>query len=119
MFKHEKHYKILILICAKFLGIDKALQTIQCELVNNTSKINKRSKKESTKLKEVPVYPTYSEEQKQLYKDRRLDNLNTEKQAKLEILSQNRKDLQMKVDMIKETIEKVFDKFYKQSIAII
>ena len=36
--------------------------------------------------------PTYSEEQRQLYKDR-LDNLNTEKHARLEIRSQNRKDL--------------------------
>ena len=38
----------------EFLGIDNALQTIQCELINNTSKlteINERIKKESKKLK--------------------------------------------------------------------
>ena len=38
----------------EFLGIDNALQTIQRELINNTSKlteINKRIKKESKKLK--------------------------------------------------------------------
>ena len=53
--------------------------------------------------------PTYSEEQGQLYKDR-LDDLNAEKQARLETLSQNRKDLQTQVARIKQTIEKVLDK---------
>ena len=40
--------------------------------------------------------PTYSDEQRQFYKDR-LDNLNAEKQVRLEILSQNQKDLQTQV----------------------
>ena len=53
--------------------------------------------------------PTYSEEQRQRYKDR-LDDLNTEKQARLEILLQNRKDLQMQVARIKKTLKKAFDK---------
>ena len=53
--------------------------------------------------------PTYSDEQRQLYKDR-LDDLNTEKQARLEIVSQNRKDLQTQVARIKQTIQKVLDK---------
>ena len=35
--------------------------------------------------------------------------MNTEKQARIEILSQNRKDLQTQVAMIKQTIEKVYD----------
>ena len=51
----------------KSLGIDKALQTIQGELVNNTSKlteINERVKRESKKLKEVENDSTYSEEQR-------------------------------------------------------
>ena len=39
----------------------------------------------------------------------KIDNLNTEKQKRLEILSQNRKDLQMKVSRIKQTLEKVLD----------
>ena len=75
----------------EFLGIDKSLQTIQGELINNTSKlteINKHIKRDTKKLKEVEDDPTYSNEQRQLYRDR-LDNLNTEKQARLEILSQN------------------------------
>ena len=52
---------------------------------------------------------TYSEEKTLLHKDR-LDDLNIEKQAKLEILSQNRKDLQTQVARIKQTIEKALDK---------
>ena len=53
--------------------------------------------------------PTYFGEQRQLYNNR-LDDLNTEKQARLEILTQKRKDLQTQVLRIKQTIEKVLDK---------
>ena len=96
----------------EYLGIDKALQSIQGELLNNTSKlteINKRIKRDTKKLEEVENDPTYTDEQRQLYRDR-LDDLNTEKQARLEILLQNRKDLQTQVARIKQTIEKVLDK---------
>ena len=96
----------------EFLGIDKAVQSIQGELLNNTSKlteIDKRIKRDTKKLEEVENDPTYTDEQRQLYRDR-LDDLNTEKQARLEILSQNRKDLQTQVARIKQTIEKVLDK---------
>ena len=95
----------------EFLGIDKALQSIQGELLNNTSKlteINKRIKRDTKKLEKAENDPTYSDEQRQLYRDR-LDHLNTEKQARLEILSQNRKDLQTQVARIKQTLEKVLD----------
>ena len=44
-----------------------------------------------------------------MYKDR-LEDLNTEKQASQQILSQNRKDLQTQVARIKQTLEKVLDK---------
>ena len=95
----------------EFLGIDKALQSIQDELLNNTSKlteINKRFQRDNKKLEEVENDTTYTDEQRQLYRDS-LDDLNTEKQARLEILSQNRKDLQTQVARIKQTIEKVLD----------
>ena len=115
----------------EFLGIDKALQSIQGELLNNTSKlteINKRIKRDTKKLEEVENDPTYTDEQRQLYRDR-VDDLNTEKRARLEILSQNRKDLQTQVARIKQTIEKVLDQntslaerirtlFYQQGITI-
>ena len=77
----------------EFLGIHMVLQSMQGELLNNNSKlteINKRIKRDTKKLEEVENDPTYSDEQRQLYKVR-LDNLNAEKQARLEILSQNRK----------------------------
>ena len=95
----------------EFLGIDKALQSIQGELLNNTSKlteINKSIKKGTKKLEEVENGSTYTNKQRQLYRDR-LDELNTEKQARLEILSQNQKDLQTQVERIRQTIEKVLD----------
>ena len=47
----------------EFLGIDKALQSIQGELLNNTSKlteINKSIKRDTKKLEEVENDPTYS-----------------------------------------------------------
>ena len=65
----------------EFLGTDKALQSIQGELLNNTLKlteINKRIKRDTKKLEDVENDPTYSDEQRQLYKDR-LDDMNTEK----------------------------------------
>ena len=96
----------------EFLGIDKALQSIQGELLNNTSKlteINKSIERDTKKLKEVENDSTYTDEQRQLYKDR-LDHLNTEKKARLEMLSQNRKDLQTQVARIKQTRERVLDK---------
>ena len=96
----------------EFLGIDRTLQSIHGELLNNTCKqteINMRIQRDTKKLEEVENDPTYTDEQRQLYRDR-LDDLNTEKQARLEILSQNRKDLQTQVARIKQTIEKVLDK---------
>ena len=69
----------------EFLGIDKALQSIQGELLNNTSKlteINKRIKRDTKKFEEVENHTTYSDEQRQLHRDR-LDDLNTKKQARL------------------------------------
>ena len=96
------------------LGVDKALQTIEGELVNNITKlieINEPIKRDGKKLNKVEDDPTYSEEQRQLYKDR-LDELNIEKQARLEILLQNRKNLQMQVTRIKQTIEKVLIKIH-------
>ena len=96
----------------EFVGIDKALQSIQGELLNNTStltEINKRIQRDTKKLEKLENDSTYTDEQRKLYRDR-MDDLNTEKQARLEILSQNRKDLQTQVARIKQTIEKVLDK---------
>ena len=96
----------------EFLRINKALQRIQGELLNNTSKlteINKSIKRDTKKLEGVENDPTYSDEQRQLYRGRLDDDLNSKKQARLEILSQNRKDLQTQVARIKQTLEKVLN----------
>ena len=96
----------------EFLGIHKALQGIQGEFLNNMSKlteIDKRIKRDTKKLQKVENNPIYSDDQRQLYRDR-LDDLNTKKQARVEILSQNRKDLQTQAARIKQTLEKVLDK---------
>ena len=88
----------------EFSGIDKFLQGI-FGLLNNAlklTKINERINKERKKLKEVENDPTFSED--------RLYDLNMEKQARLEILSQNQKDLQTEAARIKQNLEKVFDK---------
>ena len=59
-------------------------------------------------MEEVEKDPTYSDKQRQLYMNR-LNDLNTEKRARLETLSQNRKDLQTQVARIRQTIEKLLD----------
>ena len=96
----------------EFLGISKALQSINEELHNNTAKLSeldKRIKRDTAKLKEIEDNPEgFSEEQKELYK-KRLQDLEDERQARLEFLSQNRKDLQIQVARIKQTIEKILD----------
>ena len=46
----------------EFLGVDKSLQSIQAELLNNTSKlteINKRIQKDTKKLEEIENDPTW------------------------------------------------------------
>ena len=65
MLRHEKQIKTPTLICASSLG-STALQSIQGELLNNTSKlteINKRIKRNTKKLEEVENDPTYTDEQ--------------------------------------------------------
>ena len=96
----------------EFLGISKALQSINGELRNNTAKLSeldKRIKRDTAKLKEIEDNPDgFSEEQKELYK-KRLQDLQEEQQGRLEFLSQNRKDLQTQVTRIKQAIEKILD----------
>ena len=68
-----------VLDMREFLGIDKTLQAIPGELLNNTSKlteINKRIQRDTKKLEKVENNPTYTDEQRQLHGDS-LDNLNT------------------------------------------
>ena len=66
--------------CENFLGIDMVLQNIQGELLNSTSKLTeivKRITRDTKMLEGVENDPTYTDDQRQLYRDR-LDDLNTE-----------------------------------------
>ena len=57
----------------EFLGINKALQSIPGVFLNSTSKlieIDKRIERDTKKLEEVENDPTYTDEQRQLYRDR-------------------------------------------------
>ena len=65
----------------EFLGIDKALQSIQGEFLNNMSKLtetDKRIGRDTKKLQKVENDFTYSNEQTLLYRDI-LHDLNIEK----------------------------------------
>ena len=94
----------------EFLSIAKALQSIQGELLNNSSKLTEIIQKlrDTKKLEEIENDLTYTNEQRELYRGK-LDDLNTEKKARLEILLQNWEDLQTQVARIRQTLEKVLD----------
>ena len=95
----------------EFLGIDKALRRVQGELINNTSKLSELDKKlacDREKLEEIKNDPSYSEELKNRIQER-IDNAETERDARLEVLSMNKKELQSQISRIKETITKILD----------
>ena len=86
----------------EFLGIDRTLQSIQGELLNNTSKltkIDKHIKRDTKKMEEVENEPGHTDEQ-------RRGDLNTKKQERLEILPQNWKDVQTQGARIRQTLKK-------------
>ena len=77
--------------------------------MSKLTEIDKRIKRDTKTLEEVENDSSYTDEQRQFQRDR-LGDLNTEKQARLELLSQNRKDLQIQAARIKQTLENVRDK---------
>ena len=95
----------------ELLGLDKALTRIKGELANNIAKLGELDthiKHEDQKLKDMLNDPSYSEEQAKEVRDR-LGDLKEERKARLELVSQNRKDLQSKIERIKHTVERVLD----------
>ena len=78
---------------------------------SNTSKlidIDRHIKEETKKLTEVEDFSAYSASQIKDFKNS-LENMRIEHQTMLEMLSQNRKDLELQVAKIKQTIENVLD----------
>ena len=95
----------------EFLGIDKALTRISGELTNNASKlteIDDHLKRERTKLYEIRDDPNYSEDLRDRIK-KRIADLKEERAMRLEITSQNRKELASQFSRIRQTVEKILD----------
>ena len=109
--QQEKQQLILTLICENSFGIDKALRRVQGEIVNNAAKLSELDKqldRDRGKLKEIKDDPSYSEELKERIRER-IENAETEQEARLEVLSMNKKELQSQVSRIKETLAEMLD----------
>ena len=95
----------------EFLGIDNALTRISGELANNVSKlteIDEHLKREHTKLDEIKDDPSYSENLRDRIK-KRITDLKEERATRLEIATQNRKELASQFSRIRQTVEKILD----------
>ena len=95
----------------ELMGLDKALQRIQTELTNNVAKlaeIDKRIKYEEDKLNEMQNQSQYTDEMKEVAR-KRIEDLKEERKVRLEIASQNKKELQTQVSRLKQTIYEVLD----------
>ena len=94
----------------EFEGIDKALTRIQGELANNAGKLTELDdhlKRERGKLAEIETSPDL-----QVHEERvkaKIADLKEERAARLELLSQNRKELASQFARIRQTVEKILD----------
>ena len=94
----------------EFLGIDKALTRIKGELENNVGKlteIDKHITREQKKLKEIEDSPDLREHEQRVRGV--IADLQEERSARLEIISQNRKELASQFSRIRQTVEKILD----------
>ena len=94
----------------EFDGIDKALTRIQGELANNAGKLTEidgHITREQGKLAEIETSPDL-----QVHEERvkaKIVELKEERAARLELLSQNRKELASQFSRIRQTVEKILD----------
>ena len=94
----------------EFEGLDKALTRIQGELANNAGKlteIDAHITREQKKLAEIKASPDL-----QVHEERvkaKITELTEERAARLELLSQNRKELASQFSRIRQTVEKILD----------
>ena len=92
----------------EFIGIDKALTRIKGELQNNASKLSKIDEHlKKDKLDEIKDNPEYDKQRKRI--KARIKDLKEERATRLEILSQNRKELASQFSRIRQTVEKILD----------
>ena len=95
----------------ELLGIDEALTRISGELTNNVSKltkIDKHLKREQKKLDEIKDDPSYAQDLRDRIK-KRMTDLKEERAVRLEITSQNRKELAFHFSRFQKTVEKILD----------
>ena len=95
----------------EMLGLDRALQRVQGELANNLGKltlIGDHIEREEQKLKDIKNDSSYTIEQKREI-EKRLERLKEEHSTRLELTSQNKRELQSQYARIWQTIEKVLD----------
>ena len=94
----------------EFLGIGKALTRIKGELENNASKLTNidehivREQKKLAEIRDSPDLQVHEERVKKIIAD-----LKKEKSARLEIVSQNRKELASQFSRIRQTVEKILN----------
>ena len=94
----------------EFDGIDKALTRIQGELANNAGKlteIDAHITREQGKLAEIETSPDLQVHEKRV--KAKIADLKEERAARLELLSQNRKELASQFSRIRQTVEKILD----------
>ena len=94
----------------EFLGIDKALTRIKGELVNNAGKlteIDAHLAREQGKLEKIEDSPDLQIHEKRV--KAKIADLKEERAARLELLSQNRKELASQFARIRQTVEKILD----------
>ena len=94
----------------EFDGIDKALTRIQGELANNAGKlteIDAHIAREQGKLAEIETSPDLQVHEKRV--KAKIADLKEERAARLELLSQNRKELASQFSRIRQTVEKILD----------
>ena len=77
-------------------------------MLTKLSELDKQLDRDRGKLEEIKDDPSYSEELKDRIRER-IDNAKTEREARLEVLLQNKKELQSQVSRIKETLAKILD----------
>ena len=94
----------------EFEGIDKALTRIQGELANNAGKLtelDEHLKREQGKLAEIETSPDLLAHEERV--KAKIADLKEERAARLELLSQNRKELASQFSRIRQTVEKILD----------
>ena len=93
------------------LALDKTLQRIQGQLANNVGKlgeIKKHMEHETKKMKDIENDSSYTDQQRDEVKQR-IKDLKEEHSARLEIASQNRKELSSNFARMRQTLEKIAD----------